>query len=534
MLISYICFLNLTTLRKSLFIISLVFSCSINAQSIFRIYFEYGKTEPKIEQIEKFNKWFEKLDYNQIDSIVLVGFADSVGKIENNIKLSLKRTEYIKKNIKKNYFDRKSNLDIRQYGKGEKNKKIEDKDRRVEIRVYLKPPKLEDEVDSVGIEVADNKCYIVDYEMLQTCFVSYTNIKNRRYVKLYMEKEDYLLYKKIPYFYYTYDSSKIILNKVRWKSKTSGIKSFQRPRYETLIPLESYLKNKVVYYEPKSCDSCFKDTLIGLAYLGKSICMAEDIFLNRNVEWKPRFLNPFKVAIRVPKMFTDSSLTYYKMDGQAIAWKIKKRKPEYHYAVFNTFLSYNHYYFSKIYRKKPCCFIKNHKLNSGGFVCGGVRYSYKSNIILEVGFNRLNKENLPYIGLAFNTDIKKIETRLLTGIDLEIRPILGVKLQKSIFKLPLSFLYPSFYVWKRASNATGRIPNPNTFEVLTGTEARFGFNIQNNGFAEQIIFAGLRVFSGRHQIFLQKGLSYRYHGQYASDFYSSFQIGYYFLVYKIH
>ncbi len=509
---------------------SLVFSCSINAQSIFRIYFEYGKTEPKTEQIEKFNKWFEKLDYNQIDSIVLLGFADSVGKIENNIKLSLKRTEHIKKYIKKNYFDRKSKLDIRQYGKGEKNKKIEDKDRRVEIRVYLIPTKLEDEVDSVGIEVADNKCYIVDYEMLQTCFVSYVNIKNRRYVKLYMEKEDYLLYKKIAYFYYTYDSSKIILNKVRWKSKTSGIKSFLRPRYETLIPLESYLKNKVVYYEPKSCDSCFKDTLIGLAYLGKSICMAEDIFLNRNVEWKPRFLNPFKVAIRVPKMFTDSSLTYYKIDGQVIAWKIKKRKPDFLFTNLNTYSSNGYSQFSKIFRKMPCCNIKHFKPGFG-FLCSSYEI-IKSSFNIEMGVNRFNKENVTYIGLDFISSFRSYETRILLGIDTSIRPILNYKIQKSIFELPFEYFLPSFYKWRKANNDYHFNYFPT--EVYVGTEARFGFNIQNNGFAEQIIFAGLRVFSGRHQIFLQKGLSYRYHGKYASGLYSSLQIGYHFLIYKIH
>ncbi len=508
----------------------MIFYNTANAQSVFKIYFEYGKSVPKTEQIERFNQWFEKLDYIQIDSIVLVGFADSVGKIENNIKLSIKRTEHIKKHIKKNNFDRKSKIEIRQYGKGEKNKKLEDKDRRVEVRVYLMPPKLENGVDSLGIEVTDNKCYIIDYEMLQTCFVSYINIKNRIYVKLIMEKEDYLIYKKNIYFYFTYDSTKIILNKVKWKSKTSGVKSFQRTRYESLIPIESYFKNKVVYYEPKSCDSCFKDTLIGFAYLGKSICMAEDIFLNRNLEWKPRFLNPFKVAIRVPKMFTDSSLTYYQINGQVITWKIKKRKPDFLFTNFNIYSSNGYTLFSKIYRKMPCC-NQNFSKHLGFSYCGTLESS-TSSFNIELGVNRLKKENVPYIGFSYKRKYRGYDSRILLGIDTFIRPILNYKIQKSILVLPIEYFLPSFYKWKKATN--NYYNNSFPTEIYIGTESRFGFNVKNNGFADQIIFAGLSVFSGRHQMFLQKGLAYRYYGQYASDFYSSFQIGYHFLFYKIY
>ena len=513
--------------RKAILLFTFfIFINKIHTQSIYKIYFEYGKSSPKSDQIEKFNHWFNQFDFSQIDSIVLVGFADSVGKFENNLKLSLKRTEYIHKHIKKKYPT--TRYDIKEYGKGEKIKKIEDKDRRVEIKVYLKVELIE-ELDSTGVELTINKCYIIDHEMLQAVFVSYVLIKNKRFVKLYIEKEDFLKYKKTAYFYITNESSKTTLHKIKWKSSKSGVKSFERQRYEAFIPLDSYLKNKIVYYEPKSCDSCFKDTLIGVKYIGKNSCMADDIFLNRNVEWKPRLFNPYKISIRVPKMFTDSSLTYYNIDRQAIVWKIKKRKPEYLFTVFKTNATNGYSYFSKIYRKMPCCNLKHS--DSKGFICGGTWEIIKSSFNIELGVNRLKKENVPYIGFAYLSSYSGYESRVLLGIDTLIRPILNIKIQKSIFEFPCEYLFPSFYKWRKGSNYYNIYDFP--AEIYFGTESRFGFNVKNNGFADQNTFAGIRVCARRHQIFIQKGIAYRYYGQYASSLYSSFQIGYHFLIYKI-
>lgn len=163
------------------------------AQEVFRVYFEYGKSQPKEGEKGRFDRWFGQFDELSVDSVLLIGYADSTGKLENNLKLSIKRAENVKKWILNNHSELYS---IKMNGRGERNKKIEEKDRRVEVKVWVS------KVDSNSLKSNDDTttedapCYIVDHEFLQHCFVDYVKIKDVPYVKIYIEIKDFELRKK--------------------------------------------------------------------------------------------------------------------------------------------------------------------------------------------------------------------------------------------------------------------------------------------------------------------------------------------------
>jgi len=520
-------------MRRIIFIILLVICCiNSSAQTVFKIYFEYGKSTPKENQLQNFDEWFINLDFTKIDSITLVGFADSVGKIENNIKLSLKRTEFVRKYIQKKYVGQR--FRIYQYGKGEKRKKIEDKDRRVEVKVWLSADFIPQEIDTATKEISSVKCYLVDNEMLQACFISYVKIKNKNYAKLYIENEDYFYYKKTKYFYITRDSGKTFLNKVKWTPKNSGNLTFKRQRYETLIPKESFLANKIVYYETRSCDSCFRDSIYGTGYKIGDSCMANDIFLSRNLEWRPKFFNMNYIKIRVPKMFTDSSLIYYEGGGPTINWIKKRKKSAFKYATFRTQVYSNQYHFQTISRKRKCCNIRwdwyPGRPNICCCCCGG-DWSFPSKTInLEIGVNRLKSINTPYVGLNYYFELGKYDGRFLTGIDTSALLLFTVKIQRPIISVPLKLINPFHYVWKSARNTS--INQDNLFECIIGAEVRTGFFKANSEFGELNVFGGLRFTYGNNRIFIHEGASFRYFGLYSRGLYSNLQFGFERLLFR--
>lgn len=488
------------------------------SQEVLRVYFEYGKSQPKEGEKARFDQWFEQFDLMSIDSIVLVGFADSTGKLENNLKLSIKRAENIRMWIKN---DGSESFPIKVIGRGEKKKKIEEKDRRVEVSVWVN--KMDADSGSLKTETDSNQenapCYLVDYEFLQHCFVDYVTIKNVSYAKLYIETKDFNRRKKVKYFYYTQESGKNKLNRVKWMKKESGIDWYQRSRYEALIPEKSFLKNKIVYHEPKSCDSCFKDSLFAISN-DQSVCYTVDWFISQNHQYKIGFLNFKSVKVRIPAMFFDSSIVYY--DGfsrQRLTWFTKKRKPNYKY----TKLRISNFNFSSITKELPCCGTRSYN----GGRCGKFPTDKRNAIVMEIGNNRLANLNHFYAGMGYFYNGDAINCSILGTVDQKMNPGYRANFKVNFLSVPIQFLSP-IQIWRNGSRLNV-IGNGKDFEIGIGTELRQRFQ---DKYMEADLYSSLNYNLGRFKLFFNAGAGYRFSGVYEKQWRRLIQFGTIFRLYE--
>lgn len=492
----------------------LFFSQVVKAQLLHTVYFRFGKSQPEKTELEKLDKWLAEIDPVEIDSIALIGYADSVGKIENNLKLSLKRAQYVHKHITGTYPF--VGL-VKTLAKGEKNKKIEDKDRRVLVKVWISQQKTLEIPDTIDrSENMLKKCYLVDYELLQKCFVSYRKMKKGEFALLYLETADFSSKSKIKYYYITYDSGVKVLHPVKWMTKTSGKKWYEKKRVEALLPASSFKNNKIVYYEKLSCDSCFKDTLAATKYYN-GVCHGPDFFLNKNIRLRLIFLNFRKIRVKAPALFVDSSITY--LDGntlQTLVWTSKRRKPEFKYSK----LDFTGFRTNGIFRKLPCCGFRG----CGGFGCLS---PYNKCFFIETGYNRLKRENLPYLGLGFRGYINNSELEFLGFVNnkgfvnYKFDPGLRLKFSSHIADFPLFVLSP-FHSWHTAESLNGQL-NYFVLRLYAGTEFRKGFIYK---YSEQDVFIGIsNARYSKISYFIQYGAGYRFQGLYEQKINRLFQAG---------
>ncbi len=496
---------------KSLLTLSLLLLINQNfAQKIWNVYFDYGKSKPTTSELDSLDSWLSRFEPDEVDSIVLIGYADSTGRIENNLKLSLKRALFVRHHIEQNPL---FNYPIAHFAKGEKNKRIEVKDRRVLIKVWLKPRNTLLISDTMSRSFQYKRlCYIVDYELLQACHITYLDYKKKQYVKLTIENDEYVKYRKIKYFYITRDSNNTIMNPVKWVFKESGKDWYKRKRFEALVPKASFEKNYIVYYDKLSCDSCFKDTLVALNY-NYGICMARDIFLNRNTKFKFNLFSLRSIKIKVPKEYLDSSKSYY--DGNTLTkiyWKSKKRKPDYMFSK----LDFSGYSTNGIYVKLPCCGYRF----GGGFACERINRKFFQDLIIETGLNKLRTEELPYIGAGFNIGSSKIELSAIATMSQDFQTGYRVRFKYHYFKIPLALLNP-VQKWKSLDNSRLSIFRYMVTSYI-GTEFRKGFN---TSYSEQDLYIGVSVDSRYFQLFTQYGSGYRFKGPFEGNWNRLIQFG---------
>ncbi len=511
-------------MQKYLLVVFLFLSLPIVGQVNFTVYYEYGVSKLKTEEKDKLIAWLKQFQPLEIDSIQIIGFADSVGKVKNNLVLSQKRGESVFKIITGEY---KNNVPIRIVPKGEKNKRLEAKDRRVELRIY-RIPKSESVLSDSIISDSIKRCYLVDYYLLQCCHISQVNIKKKEYVKLEITPEDLMSRKRIKHYSISFDDNgHKVLKKLRWSSKLSGSEWWQKQRFETLIPIEDFKKNKVVVISDGPCDSCYRDPLINAKYQRDS-CLAYDIFLNRNIQYKMGFLNFKSVKIRVPSNFLDFGVTYYSDFSKAtpIKWEKSTKQKDYSYTRLklykfdNSYDRYKGYLFYPISKMMICCWLKN---NGSGFHCGGCRFLGDGlNIGAELGNNRFLKNNIPYFGLTSRLFGEHSVTRLLLGVDTALRVIGSFRYQYNVLTVPLTMLLP-IHSWKNADYGYGSFESQ--FNLYTGCELRAYRHNEKNTYTEINLHLGVRLVKNHFSVFTHYGYAFNPSKIYNKTIYPLLQTG---------
>lgn len=169
-------------MRLILLLISFVSTYSWS-QDTMQIFFETGSARISAEHENELQLIPMNYDLSSVDSIQFIGYADSTGNLNSNLRLSIKRAKNTFSKCRL-FFDESKSVSI--LARGESPNGDKSYNRRVEIIFYYVTESTS-QPDDV-IENIDPKCFLIDFEALQFCNIR-TVIKKKEGIHLYRSIE---------------------------------------------------------------------------------------------------------------------------------------------------------------------------------------------------------------------------------------------------------------------------------------------------------------------------------------------------------
>jgi hypothetical protein len=514
-------------LRKQIFL-GLLFiilsSAASYAQDSASVLFEFGSARVTALQLEMLRNIVRNYNFSELETIRVIGFADSVGNKNANIKLSEKRAKNVAAFLKE-YAPEGTNISVKAIG--ERKKRIESWDRRVEIIFYFKKPEVETAEKPDSVFHKENYCYYISYKLLH---LSNTRVvtKNKKQVVLI----ELIQKPKIPQYYAVEDDTGgFSPAKVSWRTARSR-KGISGMVYQAAIPKSAFDKYKIFTLGTSPCGLC-NENLDGNKKAVKIItCLKPDVFLMQNLQVKTIFLNPKKIKIRVAAEYVNQEESYFigPSTSEIIEWESKtgKRKRDFLFSKMPVYGSVNYTYVPGIYRLMECCSEMPNDTPKP-ILCGGVVGSSTPFYFgLEGGTFQHHKTWLPNIGAGLYFEEENSETALIVGIDRK-NYYSTLRYRYNFLQMPAGVLNP-FPVWESPGSLFSSGLN---FQTFIGTELHLSYlrrDQEKNTALRQSINIGFSV--GRidesrffKQAFVQYGAAYDYVGNAPHKIYPVFQAG---------
>ena len=159
----------------------LFFSLILNgySQDTITVYFEFGSSKIDSEYNPILKNLSSTYDLSSLDSIQFIGYADSVGNVKSNIRLSKKRAKNVYKTCKPTI---SSDIFISVLAKGEDRKVNQHENRRVEVLLFFAKelPTIKEKI----IEKVNPRCFLVDFEALSYCHIRTIKKRKKEYVQI--------------------------------------------------------------------------------------------------------------------------------------------------------------------------------------------------------------------------------------------------------------------------------------------------------------------------------------------------------------
>lgn len=324
--------------------LSVLFCKNLSAQDTIRVFFDFGKSQLTQETKETLQSLSNKSDLNEVDSITFTGYTDSVGRLEANLRLSLKRAKNVAKYLHPILDD---DVPFSLYAKGEDAQKTDQFGRRVELVLFYPTVEAEESEESVLLTETDPKCFKIAMYAFSYCNV--TEIKKRKHDYARLEAEINPIITETNYYYLRQlrDGSSEA-KRVKWKETETGKLWWKRRRLVAEIPLESFERSNFFTLDTGDCSKCNLGKLIdedtAIRYVER---MLSDEFLMSNIKVKKRWLQRSTFKVRVPIEYVDINKTYYSsydrnfcefINLKPIDWKRKRgrRKRAYYFADMRT------------------------------------------------------------------------------------------------------------------------------------------------------------------------------------------------------
>jgi len=387
----------------------------------------------------KLDNFIYSHDLSLLDSVGVIGFADSTGNSVKNLKLSQRRAKTVA-----NYLDRylKAGVHIASYARGEEDDlaKPQKNHRRVEVVLYFVDGfKLQEEEKEIPVFTNSNnsdECYELAYAPLAQCDVSFFIKGKTRYVRLELEPHHYTEGTKL----YTLSSKTRAPKLVKWKPEVTGQLWWKRTRYVTAVKALDFEAYGLVVKIPKnkeedstSCRLCDDDPSLNWK-MERNLQL--DAFIMQNVQLRKVFVDDEYLLI-VPKEYVNVSNAYY-FDAErdsSVQWFTKNGRKNglYYFATVSkeqlaspTWGIYS-YHPVCLYKATPVVAhtysidtIKRHFCPPTAFGGGGGYWG------LEAGY--LNYSNhSAYAGAYFQWNRNNIELAVVGGIDLRTQPFIDVR-----------------------------------------------------------------------------------------------------------
>lgn len=401
-------------------------------QDTVRVFFDFGKSQLTRETKSTLESIPSQYDVYAADSIAFIGYADSVGKFDANIKLSLKRAKNVRKFMKSSLDE---DMPISIYARGEDVRKTDVFARRVSVVLYYtEEEKPSQDALDVPTDV-DPKCFKIAMYALAYCNV--TTIKKRRKKYARLEAEKTPIIEETDYYYMKeYRDGRKEAKRVRWKETKTGKLWWKRKRLVAEIPYKSYDKSNFFTLDTGDCVTCNIGNLIdedtAIHYVERTIA---DAFLMENIQVKRRWLKRSVYKIKAPAEYIDVNKTYYSshrwdfcsfFDLEPIEWEKKRgrRRKEMYFADVKT-TDHELPYITTTVTMMEChdriCNWSRYWGGCGGRVCGNFFGNLVPTIGVQTGVVHQNDSLMGYLGMRLGASNENMNY----GIDLAVNTQIG-------------------------------------------------------------------------------------------------------------
>lgn len=283
----------------------LFFHFNASSQDTVVVYFEFGSSKLSSEISDKLGNLSAQYDLTAVDSIQIIGYADSVGKISANLRLSLRRAKTVEKACK---FTLSEVNPVSLYARGEGTDDNPQQNRRVEVILFSF--KESPEKPEIVLNGADPRCFFIDFQALEFCHIR--TVKKGKKESVMIEAMDVDEITKREHYYAQKDGmGDVSVRKVRWKAKNTGMLWWKKRRLVTTIPKAAFEQFHFFTLQDGPCDGCKETVLTKDTLILQKKEYYPDRFLMDNLQIKVRFLKRNELKIRAPRMYVDESDDYY-------------------------------------------------------------------------------------------------------------------------------------------------------------------------------------------------------------------------------
>lgn len=295
---------------KTNLLLLLVFfgSMRLSAQEVFSVYYPSGDSKLQEENKQQIERYLFSHNLKKIDSLQVIGFADSTGRKNLNLRLSKKRADRVKVYLKKLL---PAKVPVSSYARGEENaiRNPDENHRRVEIHLFYAGKRLvEDTTDQYEYFGNTKVCFVLSDSIMKNCNMIRVSDGRTNYVIL--EMEPHLFSKNQTYYTLTKNSqyAKII----KWKLELSGEGWWQHERYRARIKeadFEAYgvLTKKRIREDDNGCVVCDKDMNAPMKLEAE---LLPDPYIMQHLQLRKKMLTGEYLLI-VPRDYVSVGKSYY-------------------------------------------------------------------------------------------------------------------------------------------------------------------------------------------------------------------------------
>ena len=337
-----------------LLLLCVLSSVRLSAQEVFSIYYPSGDSKLLEESKRQIQKYIFSYNLKKIDSLQVIGFADSTGKKKLNFRLSKKRADRVKDYLEEIL---PAKTPISSYAKGEENaiRNPNENHRRVELHLFYAGKRLlQDTADQYEYFGNTKVCFVLSDSIMKNCNIIRINDGRTSYVILEMEPH---LFSKTQ-TYYTLTKNSQYAKIVKWKLEISGEGWWKHERYRAKIKeadFESYgiLTKKRIRENATECIVCDKDMSAPLKLESE---LLPEVYVMQHLQLRKKALEREYLLI-VPKDYVSPSRSYYfdRNYDLPVTWHTKfgmRNRPYYFATVPAEYLKKNGW---NIYSNRSIC-----------------------------------------------------------------------------------------------------------------------------------------------------------------------------------